>query len=920
MRPLNIKISAFGPYAGTIEIPMEELGDKGLYLITGDTGAGKTTIFDAICFALFGDASGENRDPSMFRSKYAAPDTPTEVELTFSHRDQTYVVKRNPEYMRPSRRGGGETRQLADATLTMPDGSVVTKVKVVTAKVEEILGINREQFSQIAMLAQGDFLKLLLATTDDRIKIFRDIFKTHNFLTLQKDLNAEYLGLYGQVQDSRKSIEQYIGGIRVDEDDPLSLDVRKAMEGELVSEEVLELLDKLTDKDSLAKKALDAELKEVQEKLSDVNRRLGTAQTVEKALAAMKEASESLNKQDPRVDELTRAFDSARNALSDKSELEKKAHRIEADFAGFDRADKLSKEIEDSRKNAGELKALLTESEKIRTSKSKELGELKDEQAAFKDTGAEIEKIKAESQRVSDSIKQIRELSDGLDKFFEKKDEYEQKQEKYISENNEFIRLNSLYELLEQTFRNAQAGILARDLAEGDACPVCGSTHHPQLAHLEKDVPSEKELQAAKKAAEKARGERDGSAEDLSAKKKALEIQEDDLKKKSKEQLGTEELDGASDAIDRKNAELSELAESLDKRMESEVRKQKRKNLLDKKIPEIEEEIEELGRKLLDLGNRIAADTAKVDANDKELKGILSGLAYKTKAEAKRECDRLLGEAEGLQKAYDKADKDLRLQKNLITELKTKVSENKKVVDESETIDIEKAKEEQHKLIDRQQELIEAGEIVAGRLESNTRTRRNILSKSASMADIEKKLSWVKALSDTANGKLTGKDKVMLETYVQMTYFDRIIRRANLRLVTMSGGQYELVRLKEADNAKSHSGLDLGVIDYYNNTTRSVKTLSGGESFMASLSLALGLSDEVQSSAGGIQIDTMFVDEGFGSLDPDALDMAYKALAGLIEGSRLVGIISHVSELKNKIDRQIVVTKEKSGGSRVELV
>ena len=241
-------------------------------------------------------------------------------------------------------------------------------------------------------------------------------------------------------------------------------------------------------------------------------------------------------------------------------------------------------------------------------------------------------------------------------------------------------------------------------------------------------------------------------------------------------------------------------------------------------------------------------------------------------------------------------------------------------MEESESIDIEKTKEEQHKLKDRQQELIEEGETVAGRLDSNKRTRSNIVARASSMADIEKKLSWVKTLSDTASGKISGKDKVMLETYVQMTYFDRIIRRANLRLVTMSGGQYELVRLKEADNVKSQSGLDLGVIDYYNNTTRSVKTLSGGESFMASLSLALGLSDEVQSSAGGIRIDTMFVDEGFGSLDPDALDMAYKALAGLIEGNRLVGIISHVSELKNKIDRQIVVTKEKSGGSRVELV
>ncbi len=189
-----------------------------------------------------------------------------------------------------------------------------------------------------------------------------------------------------------------------------------------------------------------------------------------------------------------------------------------------------------------------------------------------------------------------------------------------------------------------------------------------------------------------------------------------------------------------------------------------------------------------------------------------------------------------------------------------------------------------------------------------------------SIAEIEQKLQWVRALSETANGQLSGKDKVKLETYIQTTYFDRIINRANLRLLTMSGGQYELMRMKEAANAKSQSGLDLGVKDHYNGSERSVKTLSGGESFMASLSLALGLSDEVQSSAGGIQIDTMFVDEGFGSLDPEALDMAYKALAGLTEGNRLVGIISHVADLKERIDKQVVVTKEKTGGSFIEVV
>ena len=268
---------------------------------------------------------------------------------------------------------------------------------------------------------------------------------------------------------------------------------------------------------------------------------------------------------------------------------------------------------------------------------------------------------------------------------------------------------------------------------------------------------------------------------------------------------------------------------------------------------------------------------------------------------------------------YDKADKALHEQKEAVQKLKTAIEENEKSIKNANITDIGDVIDKQKDLKQKQEEYDLRSRTVTARLENNENTRANIISQSDRIVKVEKQLQWIKALADTANGKLTGKDKVMLETYIQTTYFDRIINRANLRLLTMSGQQYELVRLKQAENSRSQSGLDLGVIDHYNGSERSVKTLSGGESFMASLSLALGLSDEVQSSAGGIQIDTMFVDEGFGSLDPEALDMAYKALAGLTEGNRLVGIISHVADLKERIDKQVVVTKEKSGGSKIKI-
>ncbi len=920
MRPLNIKISAFGPYAGYTEIPMEELGEKGLYLITGDTGAGKTTIFDAMCCALFGEASGPNREASMFRSMYADPETPTEVELTFSHMGKVYTVKRNPDYIRPAKRGGGETKQVADAVLTMPDGSVVTKVKVVTSKVEEILGFNKDQFSQIAMLAQGDFLKLLLASTKERMEIFRDIFKTHNYLSLQKNLDRATGELSKQVDYGKKSVNQYIGGIQVDSDNVLSLEVDKAKAGELLTEDVIALLDKLNEGDGASKEQLDKELGEVLSNLEEVNKKLGTAEAVDKARKARDEAQNKLEEERPREETFKDAFEKAKEGLSEKSELEKKAARIEADFAKYDRAGALEEKIAGLGKDIESQKKAQEQQEAARKEKTEELGNLKKEQAEYKDTSAEMVRIKADLERNAEIVAGIDDLSRELEEYFEDLSDYKDTQERYTKENDEFLKLNGIYETKDQTFRNAQAGILAQNLEEGMECPVCGSVHHPKLAKLSDEVPTEKELEAAKKNAESARKVRDKRAEELSGLKKSLETREADLKKKSDKQLGATDLDEAQDKIDEKLSALAENNMQLKKQFDEEQAKADRKNKLDKRIPDLEEEIRSIGDEVSKLGAAISGSTAEVGAHDKELKALLEGLAFKTRAEAKNENVRLLKEAKALQSAYDEADKKLKDHKNLITALETTIKENNKTIEGAADIDLEETKGVLEELRGKQKGLKAQGEIVAGRLDNNKRIKASIIEGAASIDELEKKLQWVKALSDTANGKLTGKDKVMLETYVQTTYFDRIIRRANLRLVTMSGGQYELVRLKEADNAKSQSGLDLGVIDYYNGTQRSVKTLSGGESFMASLSLALGLSDEVQSSAGGIQIDTMFVDEGFGTLDSEALDMAYKALAGLTEGNRLVGIISHVADLKDRIDRQIVVTKEKSGGSVVKLI
>ena len=336
-------------------------------------------------------------------------------------------------------------------------------------------------------------------------------------------------------------------------------------------------------------------------------------------------------------------------------------------------------------------------------------------------------------------------------------------------------------------------------------------------------------------------------------------------------------------------------------------------------IPSFEEEISKTTKEIEKLKEETAAKTSLISEKEKNLNILKKGLTFEDKNEAVKHIQSLEEQAEKLQKTYEDKDNAFKDKKEEILQLRAAIETQEKTIKESKAIDLEGELQKQESLNKAQKECIGRGKTIASRIETNEAIRDNIAKKASKTAQIEKKLQWMKSLADTAGGRLNGKDKVMLETYIQMTYFDRIINRANLRLMTMSAGQYELVRLKEAANARSQSGLDLGVIDHYNGTQRSVKTLSGGESFMASLSLALGLSDEIQSLAGGIQIDTMFVDEGFGSLDPEALDQAYRALAGLTEGNRLVGIISHVSDLKERIDRQVIVTKNKSGGSVIRL-
>ena len=926
MRPIKLTVSAFGPYAGKTVLNLDELGANGLYLITGDTGAGKTTIFDAITYALYGEASGDTREVSMFRSKYADAETPTEVELVFSYDGKIYTVKRNPEYERPKTRGEGLTKQNAEATLEYPDGRIVTKERDVTRAIEGIMGINRNQFMQISMIAQGDFLKLLHASTDDRIKIFRQIFKTNLYDLLQKKLKQEASELGNQCESERNSIKQYIGGISCDEENVLSIDVRKAQTGLLPTDEVAELIDKLIKSDSKEYKELQDAIKKYDSELEVVNANLGKIEEHEKVKASLKKAEEDLEQERERQKTLQTAFDEEASRIPEREKLAGEKAKIEAEYPRYDVFAELGEEI--------------VKSDKLITTQEQSLT---DDKAQYDEDAEIFEALKKEYEGLASAGEGKEKLANSLDKATARQDKLQSASEAFTARDNLRDELKGLqeeytkavtaseeasrsYEGKNRAFLDEQAGIIAGTLEDGMPCPVCGSTEHPCIAKKSESAPTEEQLKEAKAIAEEARKKAEEASSRCNTAKGKLDTKTEELEKLVGE-LWPDLKDGpaegsteAEDLLAKEQKSLAEQISKLEKAIFSEEKRIARRDELAKTIPESERE---LNTRKTDISNRDTELQSKKSAlaeKKKQYEAEKQSLRFANKKKAEEEAQLLEKQVDEMKRAHDKAQSDLQKSKESISGFESTIKSLKSQLSSGCALDKDEELEKKTDIENKRSEDDAKSKAIHTRIDTNTQALANIRAKSDSLSELEKRYTWMKSLSNTANGNISGKEKIMLETYIQMTYFDRIIDRANTRLMTMSGGQYELKRRREAENNRSQSGLDLDVIDHYNGTERSVKTLSGGESFKASLSLALGLSDEIQASAGGVKLDTMFVDEGFGSLDEESLDQAMRALSGLADGNRLVGIISHVGELKNRIDKQIIVTKDKSGGSRATIV
>ena len=919
MRPLKLTMSAFGPYAETVELDFELLGSSGLYLVTGDTGAGKTTIFDAITFALYGEASGNAREPAMLRSKYAAPKTPTEVELTFLYSGKTYTVTRNPEYMRPKERGEGFTKKAADACLTLPDGKVVTKLKDVNTAIREIIGLDREQFAQVSMIAQGDFLKLLLADTKERQSIFRSIFNTHLYVQLQNKLKEEANSIWIQWKDAGQSLRQYMAGIVCSENSPHQEAVATARTGEMPASEVLALLDALLAEDTDALEVLDTELTETEQKIEQIGAQLVQADNRNRVQRALDDCLSRREKAAAQLEPAKEALRLQQELLPQQEELRGKITEMQLTLPDYDRLEALCAQLAARENDLRKAETACAIAAKTCEALSAELQQLETEYAGLESVDSQLERVFAQLTQCGDEKVKLQKLLAGIQNLEKEKAMLAKAQAAYLAAAEKAAALQQTYLQKNQAFLNEQAGIIAATLVDGTPCPVCGSTSHPSPAAFSAHAPTEADVKAAKRTADTAQQEAADASSAANEQKGKVSTAEAALTEDIAAILGACGISDAQTAGSEVMSNLNARLQTLNAEKQILEQAKKRKDSLGTTIPRKESALAEALKSAGSEKERIAALNAAIDALQSQRSELSGKLIFESKAAADAQVFRFQGDLTRMQKALQQAEAEYARCDKELTALNAQSTQLSAQLEAMPQIDDSSLNEEKRELLSRKMQLSSRIQALRTGITFNTTARDHIRSKEQELSRIDEKMRWLRALSNTANGQIPGKEKIMLETYIQTTYFDRIIARANVRLMKMTGGQYDLKRRKAALNNQSQSGLELDVVDHYNGTERSVKTLSGGESFKASLALALGLSDEVQMSTG-IRLDTLFVDEGFGSLDPESLEQAYRTLAGLTEGNRLVGIISHVSELKEKIDRQILVTKAKSGGSNARIL
>lgn len=927
MKPLKLTMSAFGSYAGKNVIDFTGQ-QQGIFLITGDTGAGKTTIFDAITYALYNQTSGGERNGNMMRSQYAQPETETYVELEFLYQGQTYRVRRNPDYKITKTLKNGKIREQKvphSVELTLPDGTVFPEKKNATdAKIIEILGLTADQFSQIVMIAQGDFLKLLYTKSDERKMIFSKLFRTDIYWKIQENLRRKSMEMDERIQENDRAFEQEKSRIiPLPESEELPLD-------ELVERLRERLKDAL--KEQNLRRANVEELNKKITKYEEINKLFVSLEKIRqtgKELEARQAESKERRQQIENARKADKVLVAEQQNLRQQQEVEQSAQAIA----------KMTETLANDQEMFESLKTQLQEVEAI---KKREAADLQKKMLALEQSFPSYEALQNARSEEQQAKKVWEDLGKTSEESFHKKEagiaalkEQQKRQEQVVEQTKKNWEQTSLsasesakhYEHMYEAFLKEQAGILAENLSAGCPCPVCGSTVHPDPAKLSDHAVTELEVEQAKKTRAAAEEKRDLAYAAFEAEKtekqklaQAVEKEEADFvlaqtiaKQQRKEaEQNYVSLQKIAEQIREKLvypslAEAKKQYAAMQKALEAAEQEIARKR---QKVSELAEAMNTLkGQKLAEEENqktakKLAAKTEKEYAKLLEKSGFVSEETYHLAILPERSRSKLERE----EKEYE--SQCLRQQSE--QKLLEKQVSGKTYTDTTELN--EQLKAEKQALKEAEKTYME--------LHTAYENDRSVLQNCAVYLEKGKKLESedqvIKSLSKTANGRLSGSAKIDFETYIQRQYFKQIIHEANKRLLTMSNHQF-ILKLKEEANTgrKTNEGLDLSVYSLVTDSERDVKTLSGGESFLAALAMALGLSDIVERSAGAIHPDMMFIDEGFGSLDAQSRQQAIEVLGELAGDSRMVGIISHVTELKEQIDRKLVVSRTDKGSRAV---
>lgn len=907
MKPQKLIMSAFGSYAGEEVVDFSKT-NHGIFLITGDTGAGKTTIFDAICYALYDRTSGGARESSDMRSQYAGAETPTFVEYTFTYGTDTYVIKRNPKYSRLSKRKDKdgnykETIEQPSVELIMPDGRVFPgKLKETNEKIMEIIGLDADQFTQIAMIAQGDFMKLLQASSNKRKEIFAKIFDTKIYWQLQDELRRKTKGIYGELEDNRKYCEQELGSIRVlsdmgDETEPFVFQ-------EHATTELLARLDVLLEVGKTREAENKVRLEEAQQQIEEKNNVLSEAKQINVLWEQLEQAVVEKEMLEAKKEEMLskeKQLEQAKRAAVVRTEEEKHqaGKRVRQD------SEKRLSSYQLAREELASSIFMLAEKKEIANRQKAEKEPVYQQQILrIEDTLVLYEQAQ---EMEKESHKLTKELVDLETAVIDKQKQFGKAQKELIHMHEQAGQALQSYQQANDAFIAEQAGIMAATLQENEPCPVCGSTTHPKKAKLSDTAVTQQQVNQAKEIWQ----QREEKERLWSEKITHLR---DELEKMNQEQLAKK---GSVESI---KVQLEQLQKNLTFPTKQEAQKavkDLKTNLqeLQNQTRQAEEAWQKSSQEQAVLSDRIEVETEQQKRFVQEEKELLEQY-HKVLREQGFVDEKAYQNAFCTEEQRQALEQEKTAYHEMCVRNEEKVKQLKLQTKNREKKNTLLLSEELMGLQQERKQLEEVSKVLYGVNQRNEEAYQKLKKAFAKREQLKQQYQLYSGLDKTANGNLSGSAKLDFQTFIQRRFFERIIHEANKRLIKMTSNQF-ILQCRSLDKLSSQGavGLDLDVYSLINDRTRDVKTLSGGESFMAALAMALGMSDVIQNTAGRVKLETMFVDEGFGSLDDEARGEAIKILQELAGNKRLVGIISHVTELKEQIDCKLIVTKDEQGST-----